>query len=171
MIEKDILLAIIGGAHGIRGEVRVKPFGEADMLDSYGELHDSKGRKFVITAMRPQKDMLVVRFRGIDSREAAEALNGVELFVDRSRLPETEEDEFYLSDLIGQSVVNTEGEKVGTVKAVENYGAGDVIEIRFMDGKTDLFAFSRENFPEIDIAGARIVFVPPAVVSEREEGE
>ena len=165
----SVLLAQIGAAHGIRGEVRIKPFGDADMLDRYGPLYDAQGRSYEITAMRPQKTVLVVRFRGIDSREAAEALNGVELFVDRSALPAPEEDEFYLSDLIGLQTVSPEGEMLGKVVEVHDFGAGDILEVRLANGKSELFAFTRENFPDIRIAQGEITFVPPQTVSEREE--
>ena len=165
----SVLLAQIGAAHGIRGEVRIKPFGDADMLDRYGPLYDAQGRSYEITAMRPQKTVLVVRFRGIDSREAAEALNGVKLFVDRSALPVPEEDEFYLSDLIGLRTVSPEGEMLGKVVEVHDFGAGDILEIRLANGKSELFAFTRENFPDIRIAQGEITFVPPQTVSEREE--
>ena len=165
----SVLLAQIGAAHGIRGEVRIKPFGDADMLDRYGPLYDAQGRSYEITAMRPQKTVLVVRFRGIDSREAAETLNGVELFVDRSALPAPEEDEFYLSDLIGLQTVSPEGEMLGKVVEVHDFGAGDILEIRLANGKSELFAFTRENFPDIRIAQGEITFVPPQTVSEREE--
>ena len=165
----SVLLAQIGAAHGIRGEVRIKPFGDADMLDRYGPLYDAQGRSYEITAMRPQKTVLVVRFRGIDSREAAEALNGVKLFVDRSALPVPEEDEFYLSDLIGLRTVSPEGEMLGKVVEVHDFGAGDILEVRLANGKSELFAFTRENFPDIRIAQGEITFVPPQTVSEREE--
>ena len=165
----SVLLAQIGAAHGIRGEVRIKPFGDADMLDRYGPLYDAQGRSYEITAMRPQETVLVVRFRGIDSREAAEALNGVELFVDRSALPAPEEDEFYLSDLIGLQTVSPEGEMLGKVVEVHDFGAGDILEVRLANGKSELFAFTRENFPDIRIAQGEITFVPPQTVSEREE--
>ena len=165
----SVLLAQIGAAHGIRGEVRIKPFGDADMLDRYGPLYDAQGRSYEITAMRPQKTVLVVRFKGIGSREAAEALNGVELFVDRSALPAPEEDEFYLSDLIGLQTVSPEGEMLGKVVEVHDFGAGDILEIRLANGKSELFAFTRENFPDIRIAQGEITFVPPQTVSEREE--
>jgi len=171
MTKDDILLAQIGAAHGIRGEVRVKPFGEAGMLDRYGPLHDAQGRSYEISAMRPQKTVLVVRFKGIDSREAAESLNGVELFVDRSALPAPEEDEFYLSDLIGLQAVSPNGETLGKVVEVHDFGAGDILEIRLANGKTEHFAFTREIFPEIRIAQGEIAFVPPETVSEREKEE
>ncbi|MCB1384298.1 MAG: ribosome maturation factor RimM [Nitratireductor sp.] len=167
--ELSVLIAVIGAPHGVRGEVRVKPFGEADRLDQYGPLFDAAGRRFTIETLRPQKSVLVVRFAEVAGREAAEALNGVELFVPRGALPETEEDEFYLSDLIGLEAVSPEGERLGVVKAVDNYGAGDVVEIKFAAGGGDLFAFTRENFPTVDVAAGRIVFVPPATVSAREE--
>lgn len=169
--DQSVLLAQIGAAHGIRGEVRVKPFGEADMLDQYGPLHDAAGRAYEIISMRPQKTVLVVRFKGIDSREAAEALNGTELFVERSALPAPREDEFYLSDLVGLEALSPEGEVLGKVAAVHDFGGGDVIEIRLAGGKSELFAFTRENFPAIDINEGRMTFVPPETISAREEEE
>ena len=102
---------------------------------------------------------------------AALGLNGVELFVDRSALPAPEEDEFYLSDLIGLQAVSPNGETLGKVVEVHDFGAGDILEIRLANGKTEHFAFTREIFPEIRIAQGEIAFVPPETVSEREKEE
>jgi len=131
MTETKILLAQIGAPHGIKGEVRVKPFGEPDMLDQYGKLETKEGKKFKIKRMRPQKNMMVVKFEGVNTREEAEALNRVELFIDRTKLPELEEeDEFYIEDLIGMDVLDESGVQLGTVLAVPNFGAGDMIEVK-----------------------------------------
>ncbi len=169
MTETKILLAQIGAPHGIKGEVRVKPFGDPDMLDQYGKLETQDGRKFKIKRMRPQKNMLVVKFEGVNTREEAEALNRVELFVDRAKLPEPDEDEFYVSDLIGMNV-QIDDEVVGLVKDVPNFGAGDMIEIVPQSGGASYYLpFTEEVVPEIDFENGVLVAVPPVEVSERDE--
>jgi 16S rRNA processing protein RimM len=171
MSEQDILLAVIGAPHGIKGEVRVKSFtGDPLAFGDYGKLHNMDGRKFQVLNARLSKTVVVTRFKSVDSREKAEALNGVELFVDRSVLPGIEEeDEFYMADLVGLEAVSPEGERLGVVKEVHDFGAGDILEIKPENGAAELFPFARVIFPEVDLAGGRIVFVPPATVSEREE--
>jgi len=166
-----ILLAQIGAPHGIKGEVRVKPFGDPDMLDQYGKLETSDGRKFKIKRMRPQKNMLVVKFEGVNTRKEAEELNRIELYVDRAKLPEPNEDEFYVSDLIGMAAF-INNENAGRVKDVPNFGAGDMIEIEPNGGgATYYLPFTEEVVPEIDFKTAIIKVVPPAEVSERDEQE
>lgn len=165
-----ILLAQIGSAHGIKGEVRVKPFGDAEMLDQYGKLETKDGHKFKIKRMRPQKNMLVVKFEGVNSRNEAEALNGIELFIDRSKLPETdEEDEFYISDLIGMEVRDITGDVIGKVLDVPNFGAGDMLEIRPNQGADYFLPFTKEIVPSIDFENAGITITPPLEVSERDQ--
>ena len=126
-----IVMARIGAAHGIRGQVRVKSFAaDPASLRAFGPLQDWQGRRFEIASLRPLKDdMLVVGFKGIDDRNAAETLNGVELLVARDALPAADEDEFYYADLIGLEAVDAEGAALGAVVAVLNHGAGDIIEI------------------------------------------
>ena len=168
---QKILLAQIGAAHGIKGEVRVKPFGDPDMFDQYGRLEAQDGRMFRIKRMRAQKAMLIVKFEGVNSRDEAEAINGLELFVARAKLPELEEeDEFYVSDLIGMQVVNEQGDVVGTVKDVPNFGAGDMVEIEpKMGSATYYLPFTEAVVPEIDFDEGRIVIIPPTEVSERDD--
>src|SRR6478736_2879660 len=126
-----ILLGVIGAPHGIRGEVRIKAFtGDPLAIAEYGPLTDGKGRSFEIADIRPAKEVVVARLKGVTTREAAEALNGVELFVARDKLSAGEdEDEFLQADLIGCSVVGPDGAIFGTVTTVENYGAGDLLDI------------------------------------------
>lgn len=171
-LPNPVLLAVIGAPHGVRGELRVKPFTEDPLgFCDYGTLFDRAGRAFEVVDARLQKAMAVVRFAGITTREQAEALNGTELFVDRSVLPATEdEDEFYMTDLIGLEAASSDGERLGEIVQVHDFGAGDILEIRLASGRSELFAFTRENFPEVDIAGGRVIFVPPQSVSEREGG-
>ena len=169
MTDRKILLARIGAAHGIKGEVRVKPFGEADLLDQYGKLETGDGRKLKITRMRFQKSMLVVKFEGVNSRDEAEVLKDVELFVDRAKLPEPDEDEFYVSDLIGMLAVGENGEEIGTVKDVPNFGAGDMLEIEPVGGgATYYLPFTEAVVPKIGFENGKMIVIPPVEVSERD---
>ena len=115
-----ILLGVIGAAHGIKGEVRIKAFtGDPLAIADYGPLTDDKGRRFEIAEVRPAKEVVVARIKGITSREAAESLNGVNLFVARDQIPAPEdEDEFLQADLIGCAVVGPDGVVLGTVTTV-----------------------------------------------------
>lgn len=172
MSDNPILMARIGAPHGVRGEVRVKSFAADPVaLGDYGKLFDAQGRKFEIKAARPSKTVLVVKFAGVNSREAAEALNGVELFVDRSALPEPEEDEFYYSDLIGMTVTDAAGEPIGALRAIEDYGSGDVLEITLAKGGSELVMFTRDNVPEIDMDARTITVVMPDTVEARENAD
>ena len=172
-----IELGIITGARGIRGEVRLTSYAErpADIA-AYGPLEDESGaRRFVIRALtpagKPGAGVFAARLEGVSDRNGAEALKGTRLFVARAALPEPEEESWYARDLVGLAVEDEGGTRIGTVGAVRDFGAGDVIEIRFAGGKSELFAFTRENFPDIRITQGEITFVPPATVSEREEKE
>ncbi len=142
----------------------MKPFTEdPKAVARYGPLESEDGtRRFEIAAVRPAKDMLVVRFRGLDSRDAVEGLRNLRLYVARERLALPEKDEFYHADLIGLVAVGADGTKVGTVVAVPNYGAGDLIEIAPVDGGPSmLLPFTRAAVPEVDTAGGRVVIDPP----------
>lgn len=161
-----IVVAQIGAAHGVRGEVRLKSFTEDPLaVRAYGALEADDGRTVTIASARPasggQPDMLVVRLNGVTSRDDAEALNGLRLSVPRSRLPETDKDEFYHADLIGLAAVAKDGRAVGTVVAVYDYGAGDLLEIAPDAGATFLLPFTRDTVPQVDIAGGSLVIDPP----------
>jgi 16S rRNA processing protein RimM len=160
-----VCIAQIGAAHGVRGEVRLKAFTEDPLaVTSYGPLEAEDGkRQFEIEAARPAKDMLVVRLRGVTDRNAAEALKNVRLYVAREKLPPPADDEFYYADLVGLAAVKANGEMVGTVKAVHNFGAGDLLEIQPGDGSaTMVVPFTETTVPTIDMAQRRIVLEPPA---------
>ncbi|MEP0943301.1 MAG: ribosome maturation factor RimM [Rhizobiaceae bacterium] len=170
-LENPILMASIGGPHGTKGEVRVKAFGDDPMtLDQYGSLYAKDGRKFKITRMRPSKTVLIVKFKGVNYRDEAEALNGIDLYIDRSMLPDDmEEDEFYVTDLVDCQVQDTDGNPLGKVLAVVNFGAGDLIEIQQPGSdKTLMLEFSRENVPAIELEAKLITVDPPVEVSERD---
>ena len=167
-----ITLATIGGAHGIKGEVRVKSF-TADPLavKEYGPLSTEDGRVLEIERIRPAKNVLIAKFRGIDDRNAAEALNGLSLFVQRSALPPPEPGEYYHADLVGLAAYDREGRRLGAVVAVENYGAGDILEIADEGGSSLLIPFTNRTVPVIDMEGGRLTIVPPAEIEiEGEQG-
>ena len=160
-----LLIAQIGAAHGVRGEVRVKAFTEDPMsVVGYGPLESEDGtRRFEIEAARPAKDVLVVRLKGVGSRDAAEALKNTRLYVSRDKLPKPADDEFYVADLVGLAAHRQSGEAFGTVKAVHNFGAGDLLEIEPAPGAdTIMLPFSEATVPAIDIAAGKIVVEPPA---------
>ena len=165
MSEKTLVLAVIGAPHGIRGEVRLKSFAvEPTSIKTYRTLHAEDGRAFEIERMRPAKDVLVVKFRGIDDRDAAARLTGLSLGVDRATLPAPEEDEFYHADLIGLEAFDGGGKSLGHVVAVQNFGAGDILEIAPPKRPSLLIPFTKANVPDIDVAAGRLVVVPPIEV-------
>lgn len=171
--DKLVLLGVIGAAHGIKGEVRIKAFtGDPLAIAEYGPLTDDTGRRFEIAEIRPAKEVVVARLKGITSREAAESLNGVNLFVARDKIPAPEdEDEFLQADLIGCSVVGPDGAVLGTVTTVANYGAGDLLDILLPDGRSVLMPFTKAFAPRIDITARRIEAVPPEGLFEADDEE
>jgi len=159
-----ICLGQIGAAHGVRGEVRLRSFtSNPAAIAGYGPLESEDGRLFAIESLRPAKDHFVVRLAGICDRNAAEQLTNIKLYVPRDRLPEPEQaDEFYHADLIGLAVVDRAGQKLGTVVAIHNFGAGDLIEVRQAEGEpTQMLPFDEATVPEIDLAAGQLVVAAP----------
>jgi 16S rRNA processing protein RimM len=162
-----ICVAQIGAAHGVRGEVRLWSFtGDPMAVATYGPLESEDGRqRFEIEALRPAKDHFVARLAGVSDRTAAEKLTNVKLYVSRDKLPPVEDDEtFYHADLIGLAAVTPDGASLGTVTAIHNFGAGDLIEIRPEGGDALLVPFTSTAVPEIDMKARRMVVVPPVEV-------
>ena len=165
----DVLLAAVIGAQGLKGAVKVKLFTAGpEGLGAYGRLHDARGRSYEIADMRLLKKgegtkpgEAVISLKGINTREAAEALKGAELFVARDALPATGTDEFYHADLIGLEAFDTQGRLMGRVAAIHNFGAGDIIAIRRGDGDDVLLAFTSETVPDVDPAGGRVTIAVP----------
>jgi 16S rRNA processing protein RimM len=151
--ENPIQMAVIGAAHGIKGELRVKTFTADPLaLGDYGPLYSRDGRAFEVVDIRPANTVVIVRFKNVNDRSAAEALAGTELFIDRSALPdEGEEDEFYHADLIGLAVKDEAGAMIGKVTAVQNFGGGDILEIVHAGRKGVLIPFTQAAVPEVDV--------------------
>ena len=159
-----ICIAQIGAAHGVRGEVRLKAFTEDPLsVARYGALESEDGKqRFEIETVRPAKNVLVARLKGITDRDAAERLKSLRLYVAREKLPKPADDEFYHADLIGLSAVTASGEALGTVKAVHNFGAGDLLEIEpAAGGASMMLPFTETTVPALDIAARKIVVEPP----------
>ncbi|MBS0277305.1 MAG: ribosome maturation factor RimM [Proteobacteria bacterium] len=168
---RDVLLGAVIGAQGLKGEVKVKTFTQSPArLGAYGPLHTKDGKRFRVLSVREAKDAAVVALDGVNDRNAAEALKGAELFVPRSALPKEEADEFYHADLVGLRAEDTEGRAMGTIRAVHNFGAGDVLEIVRDDGDEVFLPFTREVAQEIDIEGGRIVIAAPEEIEAGEKG-
>lgn len=182
-----ILLARIGAPHGVRGEVRLFVFAEdAGALRSYSPLTDETGRRsFRITALRPAKEHFVARIEGVATREAAEALTNAGLYVAREQLPPTQdEDDFYHADLIGLAARTPEGAPFGTVVAVHDFGAGDILEIALETApiadeagartgaktgrRTLMLPFTRAAVPVVDIKGGTVTVDPAEWAAEDE---
>jgi len=165
-VAAPICVARIGAAHGVRGAVKLWSFTEDPLaVQSYGPLMTKDGaRQFEIADVRAAKDHLVATFKGVATRNDAEKLNGVELYVPREKLPAADDDEYYHADLIGLAAVTTAGEPLGKVVAIHNFGAGDIIEIAPPSGATMLLPFSNAVAPTVDIASGRVVIELPAEI-------
>jgi 16S rRNA processing protein RimM len=177
VMTKDVLLAAVIGAHGLKGEVRVKTFTETpDALARYPRLNAKDGRVFTPARIMASKaDEAIVTFAEIVDRNTAEGLKGLELFVAREALPATAKNEFYHADLIGLTAIDAADRVIGKVKAIHNYGAGDVIEIarespEGRGGDTVMLPFARDFVPEIDLKSGRVVIAEPAEVDTGERG-
>ena len=161
-----ICVARIGAAHGVRGAVKLWTFTEDPLaVQRYGPLTTKDGaRQFEVTHAREARGHLVATLKGIATREEAERLNGIELYVGREKLPATDDDEYYHADLIGLAAVTPANEPLGRVAAIHNFGAGDIIEIAPLQGATMLLPFTNAVVPTVDLAGGRVVIELPDAI-------
>ena len=169
-----LLVGVVVGAQGLGGLLRVKSFTQdpAD-LAAYGPVDAETAtgaplRKLALKVTGSAKDAMIVRAAGVTDRTQAEALKGTRLYIDRDALPETEEDEYYASDLVGMDAVLADGTAIGKVRAVYDFGAGDVIEIEGQ-GASQMLSFTHDTVPEIDLEARRIVVVPPALSGDEKD--
>jgi len=158
----------IAGGFGVHGEVRLKSFcADPAAITGYAPLVTEDGRSFAIRLLRPIAGAFAARIGGVDTREQAEALKGTRLYAPRDRLPPLPDDEFYHADLIGLEVVDTGGARLGTVRAVLDHGAGDILEIARPGAGELLLPFTRAAVPTVDLAAGRIVADPPVDLPDR----
>jgi 16S rRNA processing protein RimM len=170
-VKNHVCVGRIGAAHGTGGEVRLWPFtARPEDVAAYGPLQTADGsRIFEIESLRPAKDFLVARFKGLTDRSSAELLCNTDLYVPRERLPPPEADEFYHADLVGLRAEDTAGRLFGAVVGVHNFGAGDILEIApEAGGETLMLPFSAAAVPQVEIAAGRIVVALPG---EEDSGE
>jgi 16S rRNA processing protein RimM len=174
--DKRVCLGVIAGAHGVRGQVRVKSFAAKPKdVTAYGPLSDESGaRLFDLSLTGSAKGVLLARIVGVTDRDAAEALRGVELWVERSKLPAPDDDEFYHADLIGLPAFHPDGRPYGTVLALHDFGAGEMIEFDLEAGgssvgDTVILPFTHAVVPEIE--SDRVVVVAPVTVDAKASGE
>ena len=160
---EKVCVARIGAAHGVRGAVKLWTFTEDPFaVTRYGPLATKDGlRTFEVAQAREAKGYLVATLKGVTTRNDAERLNGLELYVARDKLPATDDDEYYHADLIGLAAVTTADQPLGKVIAIHNFGAGDIIEIAPPSGATMLLPFSNTVVPSVDVAGGRVVIELP----------
>jgi len=153
-----ILLGQFGAAHGLKGEVRLKSYtGDPMAIGDYGPLSTEDGRRFEILALKPAKEVLIARVKGISDRTAAERLTNVKLYVPRAALGQAEdEDEFFHADLVGLPVEDGDGEALGSVLGLHDFGAGAVLEIK-TSGRSVMLPFTKAAVPVVDVAGGRVV--------------
>ena len=168
-----ILMGTIGAAHGIKGEVRIASHTQdPEAIADYGPLQTNRpGLVITIESARLQKTVLIARIKGVRDRNGAELLNGVELYVERSRLPDIEdEDDFYHADLIGLDARLDTGVSIGVVSAIYDHGAGDILEVRDeRSGDSFLYPFTKAVVPTIRIADGYLVIAPPLDAEPGEE--
>lgn len=160
---KDLVaLGIIGRPRGVKGLVHIRPYTAApDGITAYGPVQTGDGKQLEVEVVGVNKADVTARIAGITDRDAAAALTGTELFVPRAALPEAVEDEYYHHDLIGLRAVAVDGSELGRVLAVDDFGAGTMLEIELTDGKGVYVPFSKEAVPEVDVQGGRVVIDPP----------
>lgn len=159
-----VCVGAIAGAYGVKGEVRLKSFcADPEAIADYAPLYTEDGKHaFAVTLTRAVKNGFSARLEGIGTKEQADALRGTRLFADRARLPALPDDEFYHADLIGLEVLDTGGTSLGTVRAVQNHGAGDLLEVELPgQSATVLLPFTHDAVPTVDLASNRIIADPP----------
>lgn len=173
MADRLLQVARVAGAFGVRGEIRITTFTEDPLaLATYRVLTREDGSPgLTITAARAVKGAVIARAAGIDTRDQAEALRGLKLFIAREALPAPDEDEFYHADLLGLTLETPEGELMGKVKTIQDFGAGDLIEVQPPMGASWWLPFTRETVPEVRIAEGKLIAVRPAEINgDAEEG-
>lgn len=171
---RRILIAEITGAHGIRGDVLVRTYTDApEAVAAYGPLTDATGqRSFSLRVVRVTPKGVVARVNGIDDRNGAEPLRGTKLYIERAKLPETGVAEFYHADLIGLRALSGDGAVLGEIVAVQNFGAGDLLELKPVDGsETEFIPFEDKWVPHIDLDAGTLVITRPAETPDDEESE
>lgn len=177
MTASRICVGVIVGVHGVRGEVKVKPFTETPRdLGNYGPVATDDGRTFNLKVTGTAKDQVICRLEGLGDRNGAEAMKGQSLYVSRDRLPavpdDLAQDEWYQADLIGLEAIGLDGRSYGRIVSVDNFGAGDLLEIEPAPGvETVYLPFTAETVPEVRLASGSVLIDPPYGIFELDDPE
>ena len=173
MNETLLLVGRVAGAFGVRGELRITSFtADPGALLDYADLLKEDGSPgLTLTNGRVAKGSVVARARDVETRDQAEALRGLRLFIPRASLPEPEDDEFYVADLVGLSVETPEGEVLGVVKMVQDFGAGDLLEIQPPQGPSWWLPFTLDAVPEVRMADGKVIAIRPTEIDGDEGRE
>ncbi|CCB67825.1 ribosome maturation factor RimM [Hyphomicrobium sp. MC1] len=171
--DRRILVGEITGAHGIRGDVLVRSYTETpDAIAAYGPLTDASGKKsYSLRVVRVTSKGIVARVAGVEDRNGAEPLRGTKLYIERSKLPETGETEFYHADLIGLRAVAADGSALGKIVSVQNFGAGDLLELKPLEGETEFIPFEDRWVPSVDLNAGMLIINRPAVTVDDDSDE
>ncbi|GFE50417.1 ribosome maturation factor RimM [Roseobacter cerasinus] len=164
MSAEKVCVGAIGGAYGVRGELRIKSFcAVPEDIETYVPLTTESGERiFHLALIRPIKNGFVARIAEVATKEDADALKGTQLFADRDQLPALPDDEYYHADLVGLEVLDTGGTALGRVKSVMDHGAGDILEVqRPGSSETVLLPFTLAAVPTVDLTAGRIIADPP----------
>ncbi len=157
-----VCVGLVTGPHGVKGAVRLKSFTAVpEDVARYGPVEDESGRRFALAIVGAAKGVLIARLEGIADRDRAEALRGLRLYLPRAALPTPQEDEYYHADLVGLQAVLPDGTPIGRVRAIHDFGAGDVIEIARPEAVPALVPFTRAVVPIVDLAAGTLVVDPP----------
>ncbi len=177
-IDGLLCVGVISGVHGIKGDVKIKTFTQiAEDISTYGTLLDKNGKVlFGIDKYRITPKALIVTLSGVNDRNKAESLKGTKLYILKQTLPETQEDEFYYSDLSGLKVIAQDGSLFGTVQSIQNFGAGDLVEIvptteKDKTAETVFFNFTQEIFPTINVKEGIITIAPPQTIEDSDQDQ
>jgi 16S rRNA processing protein RimM len=170
MTDKLVLIGKVTGAFGVQGELRIAAYTETPLaLLNYRTLLGQDGQPaLTVLSGRSFKGGLIAKAREAQTKTEADKLRGLTLYAPRAALPPTQEDEFYLTDLIGLKAETADGTVLGKIKTVPNFGAGDLLEIQPARGKSWYLPFTREAVPEVDIAGGKVMIDPPAEMSDKD---
>ncbi len=165
---KLVCVGVVSTPHGVRGDFKLKTFTEnAESIFDYPKIFDDKGQELAIKRVGQSGGHLTAHIDGINDRNEAELLKGTKLYISRDALPKTEEGEFYIEDLIGLTVKIADGREVGVIRQVANYGAGDVVEVKFNNGTEEMFIFNDETFPNVEIEQGFVELNTPEVLEAK----
>jgi 16S rRNA processing protein RimM len=170
---RRIFVGEITGAHGIRGDVLVRTYTETpEAIAAYGPLTDESGSKsFSLRIVRVTSKGVVARLAGVADRNGAEPLRGTKLFIERAKLPSTGEAEFYHADLIGLRAVGEDGSTIGKIVSVQNFGAGDLLEFKPLEGESEFIPFEDRWVPRVDLDAGHVVIIRPATMADEDNDD